>query len=484
MNIKLFLLLLFIPLVTSAQKIEWSGNDDDQKFDYIKILGADEEGYFVLKSNLPLDYKGDHYGFRKRKYAISYYSNEMKLKLERQLVPSPKNARVHKVLMFNEKVLLVNTFLNKEQKKFEVSAQLINNKGNNNSNNTQIDEFPYEDKSEAEDLEVVVSKNQQLFAIINKTSQKETSSISLTVCDTSLKQVYKKSFSWPEGYKALSFESYGLADNGNIYMVGRKLSEKNAGDFFMFAYSPSSGSLKEIPIIANGYNLSDLSFSIDNINNNILVAGFYSNKGSGLISGTFYNRISMETHTVTESKVQNTDENFFNNLLVENNGRQGQNNININKLVIRNDGGIVILAEHSYTTTYSFYDIFTRSYITRINYHYNDIFVVSIKPDGAIDWTQRIQKDQESLDDGGYFSSFCSIILGNKMTFIFNTSIDRVNTIMSYSINSKGAVDSKILISESERVNLVAKGALQVEENVIIIPGYRNRKFAYAKITF
>ncbi|MBK6643910.1 MAG: hypothetical protein IPG39_23090 [Bacteroidetes bacterium] len=65
-----FLLLILsfsviFPNISEAQKLLLSPSEiDESGFGYTKVIGQDDEGYFLLLSNITLNYSGDRMGFK------------------------------------------------------------------------------------------------------------------------------------------------------------------------------------------------------------------------------------------------------------------------------------------------------------------------------------------------------------------------------------------------------------------------------------
>ena len=156
----------------------------------------------------------------------------------------------------------------------------------------------------------------------------------------------------------------------------------------------------------------------------------------------------------------------------------------IQKIIHRNDGGAVIVAEASYTNDYSYYDYFTQSFTRRTEYHYNNIVVISINNDASIHWLNIIRKDQESEDDGGIFSSFCLMLTSDEMVLIYNSDISRNSEVTGQLISNSGVQTEKHLIRPTEHVLLFSRNGKQISENEVIIPCISKKKIMLGKFTF
>jgi hypothetical protein len=105
-------------------------------------------------------------------------------------------------------------------------------------------------------------------------------------------------------------------------------------------------------------------------------------------------------------------------------------NFALDDLILRNDGGAVLVAEQFYVYEDQEFDNFgvgfnrfgnpNNAVRTNYFYNYNDIIVVNIRPTGEIEWTARIPKKQETVNDGGYYSSYAMSIQPTGLYFLYN----------------------------------------------------------------
>ena len=63
----------------------------------------------------------------------------------------------------------------------------------------------------------------------------------------------------------------------------------------------------------------------------------------------------------------------------------------------------VIIAEANYTSDYSYYDYYLRTYIARQYHHRDNIIRLSVNKDGTILWSNMVSKEQTSEDDDNRF---------------------------------------------------------------------------------
>src|SRR6185295_17306749 len=91
-------------------------------------------------------------------------------------------------------------------------------------------------------------------------------------------------------------------------------------------------------------------------------------------------------------------------------------------------GGAIIVAESRFDTEESmqvpsFTPTIGPSFRTINISYYNDMLLVSVKPDGTLEWSEVLKKKQISEDDDGFFSSYCLATTADKLHFVYNDEI-------------------------------------------------------------
>jgi len=150
----------------------------------------------------------------------------------------------------------------------------------------------------------------------------------------------------------------------------------------------------------------------------IIGAGFYSEEGTKSIKGSYY--IKLNKNKIPERQEKR----------LRRRSEQGKTvelyEYDLDRLILRDDGGVVLLAEQYYISTYSRSANFAsdpyannRREVVN-NYHYNDIIIVNINPDGNIEWANKIPKQQTTSGDNGYYSSYQPAVIKNKIYLFYN----------------------------------------------------------------
>lgn len=492
------LFLSFSILKTSlfSQTLQWSPPEKkDREYPYVKVIGRDEEGYFSLFSNFSFDTADDRIGLKNRKYKIAYYNNQLSRKWVKLLLVKDKNSRIEKIVFLNERVLILSSNVETEQRKIILYAQELNNIGTYGNEITLFD-IAY-NKRESLMISAIISRDQSKIACIRNPAEKgdvNGQNLQVTVIDNNFSVLWKKNFYLPKSKTNLHLSQYVLSNEGILYAISKEYhTDNNTGKaalnkkwtYMLLTFNASTDSFSEVELKVEDKFLNDATISIDEQGKKILVAGFYSNQFSYSTAGTFYTSYNIVSGQLGDTKLQAFSEQILEKFIGEhkNLGKELLH-YSIDCLIPRSDGGGVIVAEAKFLSENSYYDIFTQSFIKRTYYHYNNIFVISISSKGNIDWAELVNKSQITLDDKGLFSSYCLLIYLDKLYYIFNKSIERKNSVWVNTINHKGEKNEIPLLKESDMAMIIPKGAKQLEDNSIIIPSHRNKKFYFLKLSF
>jgi hypothetical protein len=475
-----------------AQKVSLSpAAIDEGTFENIKVIGQDEDGIFLLMSNLPFEIDRDRVGFKSRKYRIAYYSNELVPKWAKGAETFSKDATVEGVVFFQENLLIVSKIENKSKNEIYISCQQINNKGelvkSKDIGSITLQRFNY-DKAE-----VIFSADQQLCSfIINEYVDDNRQTVHLLIADSSFDNRQKKDLTFNYGEKKFTTTGYSLSNKGDFHVLGvRSIKDKNAErkrqeDFILFSCPAAAQQFTEFVIKENDKDVTNASINFDNINNKIVCAGFYADRNTTLGAGIILASVEMNNPGQLIFKAHPIDTGTQIKLLGERNRNDeiGLISYPIEKIILRNDGGAVIVAEASYTTDYSYYDYFIQSYSYRTEYHYNNIVAISVNNDGQIHWLNIIRKEQESLDDGGAFSSFCTLLTSDEMVFIYNNSISKNSEVVGSRVSNTGEQKEDKIVRSNDHMLLLARDGKQISENEVVIPCVTKKKLLLAKFTF
>jgi hypothetical protein len=333
----------------------------------------------------------------------------------------------------------------------------------------------------------------------------------LQLIDKDLNSEWKKEIVLPYKDKFFSLSNFMISDTGDVYMLATVskdrsvMSRKERRSTPTYYYSAllfdhTSDELKEYKISMDPKFISDVKMAIGP-NGDIICSGFYSNKNSNTIIGTFYMRIDRSTKAVTAEGSMDFDHDFVTQFMSERKAQKGRElyDYDLKHLALRDDGGAVLVAEQFYVVLIQTYDPQTKMNSYTYYYYYNDIIVVSINPEGQISWAKKIPKYQVSRNDGGYYSSFAFSVSGNKMYFMFNDNPRNLkyadskqfkymnnpkkSVAVLVTMDSKGNQERQAMFNNKDlRIILRPKLFLQMNEHRLVLYGEKGSIYKLADV--
>jgi hypothetical protein len=406
------------------------------------IIGYDETGIYVLKT------EGGGM-FSSEASFIEHFDNKMNQTKSEEVIITDKRGDER---FFESFVYMSNTiylFSSTEDKKsdfVELYAQTVNKKTlrpNNDARKIAKIDYSQKGNNSFGDFAFEISKDESKILIhyLLPAKKKEKEKIALIVMDKDLNLVWEKKCTLPYSEDLFEDERYKIDNEGNAYILGLVYKEKAVSKrkgkpnfkYQLISYKSNGTVYNEYPIELPGKFITDMQIAI-NDKNDIICAGFYSNVGTFSVNGSYYMYIDGQNGDISRKNFKEFDIDFITQNMTEREAERTKKKekkgkdvelyeYDLDDLVIRDDGGVILIGEqffiNVFTTTYTNSNGST-STTTTYHYYYNDIVVININPDGKIDWAKKIPKYQESINDGGTYSSYALGFLDDKLFFLFN----------------------------------------------------------------
>lgn len=294
-------------------------------------------------------------------------------------------------------------------------------------------------------------------------------------------------YRWAEDILHLDVDNRGV-----MHLVIEKdnfRARRKSSNFDIYQYPAGEEGLLNFHEVELKEDLSiyDLYFQYDNRNQQLTAGGFYYYNNSSRAEGYFFFTYPDQAmrHLVTYHKFTKS---FVETIVgKEIRKNRGLEEVKIQDVVLRQDGGILIIGEEARnfqrrlaSTNRMVYDGVARN-IT--DFYFNDIFALCLHPDGTLDWEKIMHKKQYSQDDFGVFSSFFLFKNPGSLRFIFNDEIKMENTVSQYALFSSGRTDRTSLLSTTNlNLRLRFRDAVQISPSRILVPSERRNRVRIARI--
>jgi hypothetical protein len=284
-------------------------------------------------------------------------------------------------------------------------------------------------------------------------------------------------------------------NDGTLYLpVYTPIGNRSYADqLLLLSLKPGDGNrftVKELPL--NDNYASRVYMKIDNANARIYVGGFYSGKKSGNFDGVLYTWYDLNSGDWQNKKMIPFDSQIRNQT-GERNTNRAFNDFQIKQLIVKNDGGFVMISEESFVTSrtgyspgFGYYSWYYPAMSQNIReYHFNDILALSYSGEGQREWYSFVRKEQYSQEDGGRFSSYAFLNSGGSLGFLFNDYDTRQSRIQLATVDAEGKQDKLSFTAEgNENPDWLPKFGRQVGSRELLIPCLRKKQICFAKVVF
>ncbi|MFT5998187.1 MAG: hypothetical protein ACI81P_000639 [Neolewinella sp.] len=285
-----------------------------------------------------------------------------------------------------------------------------------------------------------------------------------------------------------------ISNTGELFFVIERdnfKSKRKEHKYEVLTLSPDLAfSTFELPM---GDSLTyDIYFRYDNKNKSLTAGGLYTTKDFTQASGYFWINVDPEKPgsalpgftPFPLTLVRNIEGKRYNKK------SPGIDELSVRDLVLRQDGGGLIITERnrqlerrsnaSRTQVLNSYGI-----RPLVDYHYDELIVFSVHPDGDSHWSNILHKKQYSQDDGGVYSSYFLMENSRSLRFLFNDEIRFENTVSEYVVNGRGEFDRNSLFNTRDLdLRLRFRDGVQVAANEMILPSEHRNRLRLVKVTY
>jgi hypothetical protein len=499
MNLRLLGLLFCLPLFIQAQHIVYSDpeQNDNHKTDF-EIIGRVSGNILVFKNN-----RADN--------AISIYDKDMKLVQRVTLGFLPDHFTNVDFVQYPDFFYLLCEYQKKnivhlEAFKMDGQARLVGSP-------VDLDTTQVGGSNNAKIYTNLVSEDKQyLMALKINTKNVRTFTFTTFLFNKDLLLQDRHRLPMVIQDHADMFTNFSLDNEGQL--VFTKFARTGNGEYLSHVSFVTKGPLSDTFSIrdvgASERIFDELILKVDNYNKRYLLSAFYYNQRRGNIEGLY----TVIWDKVTDSKLKETMTIFNDDLRglaksSESNLKTAFNDYFLKKMVVKKDGGYVLISESEFTTTrgsafnrsdymygpmnpidyyspyYNPYSPYNRYGVGPVNrYDAENILVLSFDSSSNMEWSNVIPKSQFD-DDGPNQISFQSMNTGGELHFLYNQAEKRTMLLMDQSISSEGKVTRLPTLHNLDKgYDFLPRLGKQVSSNQIVIPCMYRNYLCFAKIDF
>ncbi len=287
----------------------------------------------------------------------------------------------------------------------------------------------------------------------------------------------------------------GLLTNEGVFYLPAYTplgSRGYADELFLLELQPGAKSFARHNVPLNNKYAGGTYMKLDNVNNRIYMGGFYSDRKNGNYEGVLYTYYDMATGRFENHKNIAFDERLRNSTGMRSTKR-ALNDFQVRQLIVKNDGGFVMIAENYYQTTrnnyasgFGYYSWYYPTMSASVReYHYDDVVAMSYNGEGVREWYTFIRKNQYSQEDGGMFSSYALINTGGNIGLLYNDFNPVHSRVQLASLDADGKLAIHSLATQRrDEPDWLPRSGKQVASREMVVPCLRKRQICFAKIVF
>lgn len=429
-----FLCISHLTLVAQEKTLEW-GELEGRSGHLIEMLPFHSKDFYTLR------WKG---GSILGGYYLSRFDDLKETKTKRVSISVNNNiANFERVLIIDEHpaVILTNVRDGKEQVFLQQYSYELEPKGDA----VLLAEYELLKGMSKEPIRIIQSKDKKYFAVLWLLvgKKKDQDVYGYAVYDHKFKQVDEGEYEVPFESRYSQITSHLLSNTGHYFFVvkeferneNRKAGQSDIIYKAMHIYQVSNDEgLERYTMHLGGKRIEAMSVNTDD-STAFTITGVYGSNDFRGVQGAFFMKLDFRNQKVIQEGFQEFGKNFITEdwsdkeiERAEKRASRGKEepalyNYQMREAQLLPDGSMIGVMEQNYVVVRSFSD--TRSMVTfSYTYYYNDIVIFKIGQSGQFDWIEKVRKSQISSNDGGPYSSFASIVDGNKIRLIFNDNLD------------------------------------------------------------
>lgn len=498
------MLLAAAPLLAGAQRIAYSEPErEDNRRTNFDIIGKVGANILVFKNN-----RTDN--------AISVYDNDMKL-VERVKLDYmddrwinvdfvPYAEHVWMIYQFQRKsvVYCMGVKLDQNAKAIGDPIELDTTRIGWSANNKIYTTVFSDDKQQI-----------MIFKINNRDPKNFIFTTLLFTADLQLRYRHRMNLDMEE--RNDYFTDFLLGNDGDL--VFGKFLRKN-GDYItelrMIVKKAEQEQFTINELNTGGKVLDEVKIKIDNTNKRYLFSALYYKQKRGNVEGLY----SLIWDKAADSTIRENTLMFSDDLRREAKGadaniRLAFNDYFIKNIIIKKDGGFIMITESMYTTSRGGafnrwdYSYWNNPWISPMDYYYwspyynpwgspwnrwggsgatryhaENIMILSFDKDGQVEWTNVIPKSQFDDENDGLISNGV-MNTGGELHFLFNLYEKRALILNDHSISPDGKVTRHPTLRNLDRgVEFMPRLGKQISARVMVLPCQFRNYLTFARIEF
>ncbi len=476
-----FLLYFLITVVlccvahpSNSQEITWNeGYEIEDNLKYPKILGKGDNGYYVARVNHA----------NKQTMILERYDQSL-TRVNHHKIKFSSNQKLRKIFQINDRVFVFLTKRGSDNEKLAVYAF-----------NSKLNRFDKKDllhltNNTKKPSNVIVKIEQGMFNVAWLPDNNQTPNITLhsAKIDSTLNILKESKIKTGLTFDG-NIKNFTLRNNHLGAIIKNEANKNKAQHPAQLIYHNFNNQDSEVIELGKDslYTLSG-KLDYDRVNQQMIYTAYYYKPEEPQAKGIAYFKKPLAKKGFQSHFIPFPTE-VIKQVYGARAERKGLQSFDLQEQIVRSDGGVILMAEEfekeeATSNSISFYGVSRSS--MRTYFYYRDLVIFSLGPKGNFNWYKVHRKNQNTVNDRGYFSSFASIVLKSKVILLYNEVARKDWRLMYYSLLPDGTLKGDVLL-ETLKANSkpIPKKTAHVSRNEILVPAYHPKaKFYLLKVKF
>lgn len=480
-------MLLFI-LPVQAQRVAVSqGIKLSSRTPKFRILGRNQDGIVVHRYGGTSNY-------------IDVYDNKLRLRVnESQIDLKRASAQIEQVILSTRGAYAISTVYSKGV--LAVVGNVLDAKYVPAANITGLDTVEVEKQQSYLEPRYRVSQDGSAHLFYFPIQENGVlSAVRLISMNEVFKVNHRQTIRFAELGREPKLDGAVITNDGDVYLLlatsNKEEAELGHTELHAYRLSAKSTIVQDQRIKLDERAFGDAFMTFDNLNKELIVSGFYTETDRKIeksSNGFYFLRLDPYDLRQKDQSAIAYNGDFMYQLTGKEKSREEKTlfTFKIRDLILRADGGAVIVAESFYkdseevrmvggmmNTGFNDYKV--------INvYHYNDMVVFSVSPQNKVDWASILRKRQLSENDNGAFSSFSLFNDRASLKLIYMEEIFSRAPINLYSVFPDGTFDRDMLLKQEDNdLMLIPKLGVQTGPSELVIPSFKKNNLKIVRVNF
>jgi hypothetical protein len=331
-----------------------------------------------------------------------------------------------------------------------------------------------------------------LVAFIEQARTNEPEELTYYVFSSTTDTLLSGQLTLPYSDEEFSLRKVQLSNRRQLFLLGRvtergaPVNDRASAKHVLLGHRLGETTLQEWVLEPDSGALTDVMFKVDR-NDQLVAGGFWGARGLNSIVGVYYARIDPNGGFLA-TRSERFPPDVLTRYLTARQVQRGREltDFYLNHLILRSDGGLLVLAEQYYVSSTSYRDLYGFWY-TRDQHHYDDVLAMSLDSTGHTEWLSSVPKTQS----GEYTRelSYTHFVTPDALLILSKTRLPTFGSNVYYQlVGYDGSVSQPKpffrRLRPTDTFYREASGQVSNTEGIVVYFQQRGRLFSLLKIRF